>query len=215
MAWPRDPQGYHLGGSFLQLPARDLAKLGYLYLKAAVGTAPRWSRPTTWRPRPSRRATHRGPGDYGYQWWVTNETGHDSFRAMGYGSQLIQVIPELDLVVVITSDGQDRPTPPNLVGMRSLRPSPAGQCCTPAGPCACCLTCRLAGAVAPSLAGAAARRAERSARVLGTIRPHSGSRWSARRPPASSWGRPSSSASRPGMNDLDPGASGRVVFPAG
>ena len=32
VAWPRDPQGYHFGGGFLKLPARDLAKLGYLYL---------------------------------------------------------------------------------------------------------------------------------------------------------------------------------------
>jgi hypothetical protein len=48
---------------------------------------------------------------------VTNETGHDSFRAMGFGGQLIQVIPELDLVVVITCDpNQERFDAPNLVG---------------------------------------------------------------------------------------------------
>jgi hypothetical protein len=48
---------------------------------------------------------------------VTNETGHHSFRAMGYGDQLIQVIPNLDLVVVITSDAtQGRYDAPNLVG---------------------------------------------------------------------------------------------------
>jgi CubicO group peptidase (beta-lactamase class C family) len=59
----------------------------------------------------------RGPGDYGYHWWVTNETGHDSFRAMGFGGQLIQVIPELDLVVVITSDyTQERHDSANLAG---------------------------------------------------------------------------------------------------
>ena len=32
VAWPRDPQGYQVGGVGLRLPARDLAKLGYLYL---------------------------------------------------------------------------------------------------------------------------------------------------------------------------------------
>jgi len=118
VAWPRDPQGYHVGGSFLRLPARDLAKLGYLYLNGgrwdstqvvpadyvAASTQPQ-SDPTM------------GPGDYGYLWWVTNETGHDSFRAMGFGGQLIQVIPDLDLVVVITSDAdQGRYDAPNLVG---------------------------------------------------------------------------------------------------
>jgi len=59
----------------------------------------------------------QGSGDYGYQWWVINETGHDSFRAMGYGGQLIQVIPDLDLVVVITSDAdQARHHATDLVG---------------------------------------------------------------------------------------------------
>jgi CubicO group peptidase (beta-lactamase class C family) len=48
---------------------------------------------------------------------VTNETGHDGFRAQGYGGQLIQVIPDLDLVVVITSDyTQERHDAANLVG---------------------------------------------------------------------------------------------------
>ena len=24
-----------------------------------------------------------GPGDHGYQWWVTNETGHDAVNLVG------------------------------------------------------------------------------------------------------------------------------------
>ena len=118
MAWPKDPQGYHVGGSFLRLPARDLAKLGYLYLNggrwdgAQVVPADYVAASTQPQSDPSE-----GPGDYGYHWWVTNETGHDSFRAMGFGGQLIQVIPELDLVVVITSDpDQERYDAANLVG---------------------------------------------------------------------------------------------------
>ena len=48
---------------------------------------------------------------------MTKETGHDSFRALGFGGQLIQVIPDLDLVVVITSDAnQARHTAVDLVG---------------------------------------------------------------------------------------------------
>ena len=67
-----------------------------------------------------------GPGDYGYHWWVTNETGHASFRAMGFGGQLIQVIPDLDLVVVITGDyTQGRPDAANLVGA-SIVPAATG-----------------------------------------------------------------------------------------
>ena len=48
---------------------------------------------------------------------MTKATGHDSFRALGVGGQLIQVIPDLDLVVVITSDAtQERHHAADLVG---------------------------------------------------------------------------------------------------
>ena len=118
VAWPRDPQGYHVGGVGLRLPARELAKLGYLYLNKGLwdGTQVVPADYVAASTRPQSDPS-RGPGDYGYQWWVTNETGHDSFRAMGFGGQVIQVIPELDLVVVITSDpDQGRHDGPNLVG---------------------------------------------------------------------------------------------------
>jgi CubicO group peptidase (beta-lactamase class C family) len=35
---------------------------------------------------------------------VTNQAGHPSFLAIGFGGQRIRVIPDLDLVVVITTD---------------------------------------------------------------------------------------------------------------
>ena len=116
VAWPKDPQGYHLGDSLLRLPARDLAKLGYLYLNGGrwdgIQVVPAEYVAASTRPQSDPTV---GPGDYGYHWWVTNETGRSSFRAMGFGGQLIQVIPDLDLVVVITSDVQPREDGPSLV----------------------------------------------------------------------------------------------------
>ena len=117
VAWPTDPQGYHFGGAFLKLPARDLAKLGYLYLNGG-----RWDG-TQVIPAEYVAASTRpqsdpsvGPGDYGYQWWVTSELGYPSFFALGYGGQTIRVIPKLDLVAVVTSDpDQERYDAPNLV----------------------------------------------------------------------------------------------------
>jgi CubicO group peptidase (beta-lactamase class C family) len=48
---------------------------------------------------------------------VTSQAGHPSFLALGHGGQLIQVIPDLDLVVVITSDAnQNRNDAGELVG---------------------------------------------------------------------------------------------------
>ena len=126
VAWPRDPQGYHFGGGFLRLPARDLAKFGYLYLNGG-----RWDGtqvvPADYVAASTRPQSYPsgGPGDYGYQWWVTNQTPATTASVpMGYGGQVIQVIPDLDLVVVITSDpDQQGLDAANLVGRRSSRPS--------------------------------------------------------------------------------------------
>jgi CubicO group peptidase (beta-lactamase class C family) len=112
VAWPTDPQGYQLGFGGLKLPARDLAKLGYLYLNGG-----RWDgvqiipagyvRASTQRHSQPPPNSPLGGYGYGYQWWVSTEQGHPSFLAMGFGGQFIQVIPDLDLVVVITSDAEN------------------------------------------------------------------------------------------------------------
>jgi CubicO group peptidase (beta-lactamase class C family) len=119
VAWPTDRQGYHFGASLLKLPARDLAKLGYLYLNGG-----RWDttqvvpaayvRAST---QPHSKPPPSVPADgYGYQWWIISDDPHPSFFAAGFGGQLIQVIPNLDLVVVITSDAdQERYDAQNLV----------------------------------------------------------------------------------------------------
>ena len=111
VAWVTDPQGYHSGFAGLKLPARDLAKLGYLYLNGG-----RWDGiqvlPAGYVRASTQRQSHPPSGappldGYGYQWWVTSEHGHPSFVAHGLGGQFIQVIPDLDLVVVITSDAEN------------------------------------------------------------------------------------------------------------
>jgi CubicO group peptidase (beta-lactamase class C family) len=120
VAWPTDPQGYHLGFGGLKLPSRDLAKFGYLYLNGG-----RWDTtqvvPADYVAASTRPHSTPPPDfpaeSYGYQWWVTSQAGHPSFLAVGNGGQLIQVIPDLDLVVVITSDAtQNRNDAGALVG---------------------------------------------------------------------------------------------------
>jgi CubicO group peptidase (beta-lactamase class C family) len=120
VAWPTDPQGYHTGFGGLKLPARDLAKLGYLYLNGG-----RWDGvqviPAGYVRAATQPQSHPPPGlgvdGYGYQWWVASEHGHPSFVAHGFGGQVVQVIPDLDLVVVITTDAErQRDDAQNLVG---------------------------------------------------------------------------------------------------
>jgi CubicO group peptidase (beta-lactamase class C family) len=130
VAWVTDPQGYHSGFAGLQLPARDLAKLGYLYLNGG-----RWDGvqvvPAGYVRASTQRQSHPQSGaapfdGYGYQWWVTSEHGHPSFLAHGLGGQFIQVIPDLDLVVVITSDFENgRDDAQQLVG-EAIIPAPTG-----------------------------------------------------------------------------------------
>jgi CubicO group peptidase (beta-lactamase class C family) len=111
VAWPRDPQGYHFGFGETKLPARDLAKFGYLYLNDG-----RWDT-TQVVPADYVRASIQphtdlpvvgAGGGYGYQWWTRRVGPHDSFVAAGFGGQRILVIPDLDLVVVITTDAQQQ-----------------------------------------------------------------------------------------------------------
>jgi CubicO group peptidase (beta-lactamase class C family) len=103
-AWPTDPQGNHVGFSYLKLTARDMDKLGQLWLnqgrwagRQLVSAA--WVNEST----TSQVETQSTPEQYGYQWWVTTADGHRAFAAMGYGGQLIEVVPDLDLVTVVAS----------------------------------------------------------------------------------------------------------------
>ena len=127
VAWPTDPQGYQLGFGGLKLPSRDLAKFGYLYLNGG-----RWDGrqvvPAGYVAASTRRHSSPPPGfpaeGYGYQWWVTSQAGHPSFLAVGYGGQFVQVVPDLDLVVVVTSDAsQPRTNDPRLLVDRTILPA--------------------------------------------------------------------------------------------
>jgi len=126
VAWPTDPEGYQLGFSGLKLPSRDLAKLGYLYLNGGrwdgrqvipAGFVAASTRPHSTPPPDS-------PGEsYGYQWWVTNQARHPSYLAHGKDGQLIQVVPDLDLVVVITSDATQHRSDARLLVGQAIIPA--------------------------------------------------------------------------------------------
>ena len=104
-AWPVDPQGVSTGWWGIKLQPRDMVKLGQLFL--ADG---RWEGqqivPADWVDEATtQQVTADGLGDgYGYQWWTATVDATEAFRAMGYGGQLIQVLPERDVVVVTTTE---------------------------------------------------------------------------------------------------------------
>ncbi|MWC29441.1 serine hydrolase domain-containing protein [Paenibacillus sp. MMS18-CY102] len=108
-AWDQDPQGISVGGTGVSMRPRDMARFGYLYLKQGQWQGQQLV-PKDWveesikdQVKPDRA------GGYGYLFWLgTVKTAdgakHSSFAAEGYGDQLILVVPDLDLVVVVTSD---------------------------------------------------------------------------------------------------------------
>jgi CubicO group peptidase (beta-lactamase class C family) len=117
--WREDPQGYHIGGFGLGLSARDLAKIGFLYLNNGYWdgqsiVSEYWVKESTDKQIQAFRHPIYGAFDYGYQWWVKNIDGCNSFRAWGRRGQFIVVVPELDLVIVVTSETA-QPHPPTSI----------------------------------------------------------------------------------------------------
>jgi CubicO group peptidase (beta-lactamase class C family) len=115
-AWSSDPQGNSIGGWGLELTARDLARLGYLYLHRG-----RWDGrqvlPASWVKASTSvqvrtEASVGGWGyppwrGYGYFWWRYPLPG--AYMAVGRGGQFVIVWPRLDLIVVTTAVVQDTP----------------------------------------------------------------------------------------------------------
>ena len=92
--WTSDPQGVAFGGGGLHMTPRDMAKFGYLYLQGGVWQGQQVV-PAEWVEASVE------PAQYGYQWWKLSGGG---YAALGYGGQRIVVVPDLDMVVVVTGD---------------------------------------------------------------------------------------------------------------
>ena len=103
-AWPRDPQGISTGWWGLRLRPLDMVRLGQLFLAGG-----RWEGeqlvPEAWvREATSPQVETQGDGHgYGYQWWTATADGDEAFMAVGWGGQMIEVVPDRDLVVVTTA----------------------------------------------------------------------------------------------------------------
>lgn len=96
--WEHHADGVTFGANGLWLRPRDMAKIGQLALDLGTWRGRRivseeWIRKST--------SIHAN-GDYGFYWWVYQDGA--LIAARGAGGQAIVVAPELDLVVVETSD---------------------------------------------------------------------------------------------------------------
>ena len=106
--WSQDNKGIYIGGSELFLRPRDMAKFGLLYLNRGVWNG-RHIVPRAWVEESTSPKLSIGPNrnypmaiKYGYWWWIPDR----SYQARGYNGQYIIVRPDLNMVVVVTSENQ-------------------------------------------------------------------------------------------------------------
>jgi CubicO group peptidase (beta-lactamase class C family) len=129
VSWKVTHAGNHAGGGGLQMKPRDLARLGELYLKGGTWNGRRIV-PQSWI-RESVRPRIAASEDtwYGYHWWIP---AGGSYAARGFGDQILWVLPDLQMVIVMTGGSARslaRPLAylfilPAVQGTESLPPNP-------------------------------------------------------------------------------------------
>jgi CubicO group peptidase (beta-lactamase class C family) len=97
--WVYDPHGISTGGWGLTLSPRDMARFGLLYLNRGI-----WNNNQIISKSWIDESTAMNPNNYGYLWWLREEADVFAYLALGDGGNVICCIPELDLVVAITSE---------------------------------------------------------------------------------------------------------------
>lgn len=121
--WRQDPYGYRYGHGELHLTARDAARFGQLYLAGGLHEG-RQLIPVTWVEasltgyssqintaglRAGTVGRYFREVEYGFQWWSARVGERRFHFAWGHGGQMIVLLPDLEMVVVVTSDPFYRP----------------------------------------------------------------------------------------------------------
>jgi|1186.fasta_scaffold00334_4 CubicO group peptidase (beta-lactamase class C family) len=104
-AWPIDQTGNNLGFAGLKLKPVDMAVFGSLFLNDGAIDGHQVV-PASWVDEATQAHTDAGATGpapkYGYMWWVNEVDGTPAYLAYGFGGQVIQVVPDRDLVIVLS-----------------------------------------------------------------------------------------------------------------
>jgi CubicO group peptidase (beta-lactamase class C family) len=105
VVWIADPDGIPLGAGGFKLTPRDMAKLGYLYLRNGQWDGQKIVS-SAWIEKSTQTYSvvneHLG---YAYHWLTVPEM--KGYAASGGGGQIILVLPEYDLVIVTTANTEE------------------------------------------------------------------------------------------------------------
>jgi CubicO group peptidase (beta-lactamase class C family) len=123
--WKRTPLGVVDTEGGLYLSARDLAKIGYLYLYGGVWDGQRLLSEQWIADSVAPHVALDADWKYGYQWWLApyGEGPRYAWAARGIGGQLLLVFPQDELLAVVTGWRilDSKPYTPAVINM--LRPA--------------------------------------------------------------------------------------------
>lgn len=103
--WDRDPQGYYMGGNNMAMRPADMLKIGRMMMNLGEYNG-RQIVPADWILESVEVYTRSNfnPYDFGYMWWRRPVNGYEIVFAWGHGGQYIMMLPEIDTVIVMTSN---------------------------------------------------------------------------------------------------------------
>jgi len=101
--WQMSPLGLAMGGGGLGLRSRDLLKLGQLYANGGRWEGKQVLPADFVKASVAPHANARENTDYGYLIWLQTFNGHKAWVMSGTGGQKVAIVPDLDLVAVITT----------------------------------------------------------------------------------------------------------------
>lgn len=106
--WSYDQQGYYHGGFGLDLSADSIRKIGRLHLDGGVVAGKRIISQEYLAEATSFQVAGGFPENdgYGYHWWVGSSSDINYYYAAGLGGQYLFIVPDLELIVTITSDSR-------------------------------------------------------------------------------------------------------------
>jgi CubicO group peptidase (beta-lactamase class C family) len=117
---PFDKKPYYPAGLGISLKPRDMAKFGYLYLNNGTWNGKQivpsdFVKESTQKQIKTDELEGSEYLDFGYLWWEEKIQKYPVYIAWGWGGQIILVFPDLDMVLVMTSGGNDGSNEENLI----------------------------------------------------------------------------------------------------